>query len=392
MQGADSYNEALFSTVKLDEFVSANHPLRPIRTWMNEALAKMDARFSAMYEADVKEGRPSIAPEKLMRAMLLQVLYSIRSERQLVEQISYNLLVRGPGHRRPSVESLRVQQKPRPADRVRRGHRIVQRHGRDGSHEGAVSGEHFSVDGTLIQAWASHKSVRRKDGSDDGRPPENWHGAKRGNATHASAIDPDSRLYRKSNAAPAQLSYLGHVLTDNRHGLVVNVRASTADGYAERDVAATMLGDVARADRRVTVGADKGYDARLRQGLPGNEGHTPCGAQHPAHRWQRHRRSHDPARRLRREPAPAQVHQTVLWLGQDHRPNPPGDGARPGEGEPVADPDHGGLQPHALALPGRIVFASGVRRVKAMEIAGQNAQQNRFPVAAGRSAWKLSTG
>ena len=128
--------------------------------------------------------------------------------------------------------------------------------------KGLLSGEHFSVDGTLTQAWSSHKSVRRKDGGDNDRPPENWHGHKRSNTTHASATDPESRPYRKSSEAPAQLSYLGHVLTDNRHGLVVNVRASTADGFAERDVAATMLGDVARADGRVTVGADKGYDTR----------------------------------------------------------------------------------------------------------------------------------
>lgn len=128
--------------------------------------------------------------------------------------------------------------------------------------EGLLSGEHFSVDGTLIQAWASHKSVRRKDGSDDDRPPDNWHGEKRRNATHASVTDSESRLYRKSSVAPAQLSYLGHVLTDNRHGLVVNVRASTADGYAEREVAATMLADVSRPGVRVTVGADKNYDTR----------------------------------------------------------------------------------------------------------------------------------
>ena len=128
--------------------------------------------------------------------------------------------------------------------------------------KGLLSGEHFSVDGTLIQAWASHKSVRRKDGSDDDRPPDNWHGEQRSNASHASVTDPDSKLYRKSSVAPAQLSYLGHVLTDNRHGPVVNVRASAADGYAERDVAATMLADVCKQDACVTVGADKNYDTR----------------------------------------------------------------------------------------------------------------------------------
>jgi hypothetical protein len=118
------------------------------------------------------------------------------------------------------------------------------------------------VDGTLIQAWASHKSMRRKDGSDDGRPPENWHGEKRSNDTHESKTDPESRLYRKSQAAPALPSYLGHVLTDNLHGLVVNVRASQSNGFAEREVAASMLSDVAAPGKRITVGADKAYDTR----------------------------------------------------------------------------------------------------------------------------------
>jgi hypothetical protein len=127
---------------------------------------------------------------------------------------------------------------------------------------GLLSGEHFSVDGTLIQAWASHKSMRRKDGSDDGRPPEDWHGEPRSNETHRSTTDPESRLYRKSQAAPALPSYLGHVLTDNRHGLVVNVQASTSDGTAERDIAAQMLADVAAPGKRVTVGADKAYDTK----------------------------------------------------------------------------------------------------------------------------------
>ena len=265
MRGADSYNEALFSTVKLEEFVPASHPLRPIRAWVNEALAKMDARFSAMVEADVKGGRPSIAPEKLMRAMLLQVLYSVRSERQLVEQISDNLLFRwfvGLSIE-DTVWNHAVFSKNR--DRLIEFDAVTELFNATvemAGGKGLLSGEHFSVDGTLIQAWASHKSVRSKDGSDDDRPPENWHGEKRSNDTHASITDPESRLYRKSSAAPALPSDLGHVLTDNRHGLVVNVRASAADGYAERDVAQRMLSDVAKPDVRITVGADKGYDTR----------------------------------------------------------------------------------------------------------------------------------
>ncbi|MBZ8139659.1 IS5/IS1182 family transposase [Rubrivivax gelatinosus] len=265
MRGADSYNEALFSTVRLEDFVPAKHPLRVIRTWVNDALAKMDGKFSAMYEADVRGGRPSIAPEKLMRAMLLQVLYSVRSERQLVEQIQYNLLFRwfvGLAiedavwhHSVFSKNRDRLIEHDAVTDLF--NETVEMAHKRD-----LLSGEHFSVDGTLIQAWASHKSMRRKDGSDDDRPPEDWRGEPRSNDTHESKSDPQSRLYRKSQAAPALPSYLGHVLTDNRHGLVVNVQASQADGTAERDVAAQMLTDVASPGKRVTVAADKAYDTK----------------------------------------------------------------------------------------------------------------------------------
>ena len=193
------------------------------------------------------------------------MLYRVLSERQLVEHLSYNLLFRrfvglsikdtvwnhsGFGKNRdPLIEHDAVTELLDATVEMAR-------------KKGLLSGEHFSVDGTLIQAWASHKSMRRKDGSDDGRPPEDWRGEKRSNDTHESKTDPDSRLYRKSNAAPALPSYLGHVMTDNLHGLVVNVQASQSDGYAEREVAATMLVDVAQAGKRITVGADKAYDTR----------------------------------------------------------------------------------------------------------------------------------
>jgi transposase len=264
MRGADAYNEALFTTVKLEDFVPQDHPLRPIRQWLNDTLASMDTKLTGMYEPDFKGGRPSIAPEKLMRAMLLQVLYSVRSERQLVEQINYNLLYRwfvGLSID-DAVWNHSVFSKNR--DRIIEHEVITEIFNATvqmAKDKGYLSGEHFSVDGTLIKAWAGHKSIRRKDGSDEGRPPENWHGEKRSNDTHESKTDPESRLYRKSNAAPAVPSYLGHILTDNRHGLVVNTKASQADGYAERDTAAQMLKDAA-GDKRVTVGADKAYDTK----------------------------------------------------------------------------------------------------------------------------------
>jgi transposase len=265
MRGSDGYNENLFSTVRLEDFVPADHPLRPIRAWVNEALVKLDERFSAMYEADVKGGRPSIAPEKLVRAMLLQVLYSVRSERQLVEQINYNLLFRwfvGLAIE-DAVWNHSVFSKNR--DHLIEHDIVIALFNTTvdmAQAKGLLSGEHFSVDGTLIKARASHKSVRRKDGSDDGRPPEVWRGERRGNETHESKTDPESRLYRKSNAAPALPSYLGHVVTDNRHGLVVNVQATQANGTAERDAALAMLRESVGHSRRITVGADKAYDVR----------------------------------------------------------------------------------------------------------------------------------
>lgn len=265
MRGADVYNESLFSTIRLEEFVPASHPLRPIRTWLNDALAAMDERFSAMYEADIKGGRPSIAPEKLVRAMLLQVLYSVRSERQLVEQINYNLLFRwfvGLSIE-DAVWNHSVFSKNR--DRLIEHDVMIDLFNRTVDHagkKGLLSGEHFSVDGTIIKAWASHKSLRRKDGSDDGRPPENWHGEKRSNETHASKSDPESQLYRKSDAAPALPSYLGHIVTDNRHGLVVNTQATQANGTAERSTAVQMLGETVTHSRQITVGADKAYDTK----------------------------------------------------------------------------------------------------------------------------------
>ena len=265
MRGSDGYNESLFSTVRLEDFVPANHPLRPIRTWMSEALAKMDERFSAMYEADVKGGRPSIAPEKLVRAMMLQVLYSVRSERQLVEQINYNLLFRwfvGLSID-DAVWNHSVFSKNR--DRMIDNDVVIALFNATvdmAQAKDLLSGEHFSVDGTQIKAWAGHKSMRRKDGSDDGRDPEDWRGERRSNETHESKTDPDSRFYRKSNVAPALPSFLGHVATDNRCGLVVNVQTTKATGVAERDAAAEMLGEIAVRKQHITVGADKAYDTK----------------------------------------------------------------------------------------------------------------------------------
>src|ERR1700735_4119997 len=272
MRGADTFTENLFTLRKLEDFVPADHPLRSIRKMANAALAKMDRLFAGMYEADIKGGRPSIAPEKLLRAMLLQVLYSVRSERQLMEQVQYTLRFRcfiglsmDDAVWVPTVFTKNRERLIKHDAVIEFFNEVV------GIAENKcwLSGEHFSVDGTLIQAWAGHKSFVPKASPDDedtpaDEPPapnDNWHGQKRSNQTPQSTTDEQARLFRKSKGTGAMLCYMGHVLTDNRHGLVVNAQVTLATGTAERDAAGQMLADAARvAPRAITVGADKNYD------------------------------------------------------------------------------------------------------------------------------------
>lgn len=380
----------LFTTIRLEEFVPADHPLRPIRQWLNEALSKMDANFSAMYEADIKGGRPSIAPEKLMRAMLLQVLYSVRSERQLVEQIHYNMLFRwfvGLAID-DAVWNHSVFSKNR--DRLIEHDAVTTLFNATvqmADERGLLSGEHFSVDGTLIQAWAGHKSVRRKDGSDDDRPPEDWRGQRRSNATHESSTDPEAKLYKKSDSAPALLSYLGHVLGDNRHGLVVNAQASEANGTAERDIAAQMLDAASQAGRRISVGADKNYDTRGFVQACRQRNVTPHVAQNTRRvggsaidaRTTRHR-GYEISQIKRKI-----VEQPFAW-GKGDWPDPPSHAARTGQGRSALHPDHDRLQPHANAKLGAFAFAGSAMSVNkaAMSLArASNATQSarRKPVS-----------
>ena len=280
MRGADTFTESLFTMRHLDDFVPANHPLRPIKQMVNAALLKMDALLGRMYAADIKGGRPSIAPEKLIRAMLLQVFYSVRSERQLMEQTQYNLLFRWfiGLSMDDSVWVASVFSKNR--ERLIEHDAVIELFNlivQQADEQQLLSGEHFSVDGSLIQAWAGHKSFVRKDRPDadgsDGedksddahREADNFKGQKRSNETHASTTDADARLYRKGKTA-SELRFMGHTLTDNRHGLIVNARVTQADGYAEREVAKAMINDARQAhedhDASITLGADKGYDAK----------------------------------------------------------------------------------------------------------------------------------
>ena len=265
MRGTDEHTEGLFSYVSCEARVPADHPLRPIRAIVDEALEVLSADFEAMY---APVGRPSVPPEKLLRALLLQAFYSIRSERQLMEQLDYNLLLCwfvGLSMDAP-LWDVTVFTKNRErlleADVAAKFMAVVLHHAR---MKKLLSDEHFSVDGTLIEAWASLKSFRPKDGSGPpagpGRNAErNFHGEKRSNETHASTTDPDSRLYRKGNGQAAKLCYMGHALMENRNCLIVATRVTHATGTAERAAALAMLDERGQCRRRITVGADKAYD------------------------------------------------------------------------------------------------------------------------------------
>jgi transposase len=264
MRGEDRTTAQLFSYVDLESRVRRDHPLRVIRDLVNRALGALSSEFDRLYSA---VGRPGIAPERLLRSLLLQGFYSVRSERQLMERLEFDLLFRwfvGLGVDDP-VWDATVFSKNR--DRLLDGE-VAQRFLAEllALPEVArlLSSEHFSVDGTLLEAWASFKSFRRKDGGDN--PPDagrngerDFKGEKRSNETHASTTDPDARLYRKGDGQPAALCYIAHALMENRNGLLVGGVATRATGDAEPFAAIELL-QAATDGRRVTVGADKAYD------------------------------------------------------------------------------------------------------------------------------------
>lgn len=259
MRGDDRQPRAMFSYVSAEERVPPDHPLRAIRAFVDEILREMTREFDALY---ARHGRPSIPPKRLLRAQLLQLFYSIRSERLLMEQLDYNILFRwfvGLELDEPVwVPTVFTKNRDRLLQHAVAHsffHRVVAR------ATDLMSDEHFTVDGTLLEAWASQKSFQRKDGDTDG-DGRDFRGEDRKNDTHASKTDPDARLYRKSNNAEARLAYLGHVLMENRHGLIVDAQATVADGFAARAAATTMLSTHWRCapPRPRTVGADKAYD------------------------------------------------------------------------------------------------------------------------------------
>jgi transposase len=265
MRGADARTDQLFSYLSCEARVPKDHPLRAIRPIVDEALTALSAEFENLY---APIGRPSIAPEKLLRALLLQAFYSVRSERQLIEQLDYNLLFRwfvGLSMDAP-IWDVTVFTKNR--DRLIEGEiaaKFIAAVLSRADVKTLLSDDHFSVDGTLIEAWASMKSFRPKDGG--GSPPgpgrngeRDFHGEKRSNETHASTTDPEARLIRKGRGQGAKLAYMGHVLMENRSGLAVDARLTQATGTAERETALDMVDDVP-GSHRITLGADKAYDA-----------------------------------------------------------------------------------------------------------------------------------
>lgn len=328
MHGFEQPSDALFAYPSPETFVPKEHPLRPIRQMVDTALESLSPEFGRMYS---HTGRPSIPPEQLLKAMLLQVLYSIPSNVKLVEQIHFGLHFRwflGLGldeqvwdHFSFSKNQERLIQADIAAKFLAEVLDLARK-------KKLLSKDHFSVDGTLIQAWASIKSFKPKD--DEQEPPagknptRNFRGEKLVNETHASTTDSEAKLYRKSSTHEARLSFAAHVLTENRNGLVMVSKVTEADGYAERDAAKAMLGEVANKKRRITVAADKNYDTKgFVEAARELKVTPPRGSEHRTQRRFSHRRPHHPAQRLCSQSEVPQTDRGGIRLAQDHRTIPP---------------------------------------------------------------------
>ena len=257
----------MLSTLSTEELIPAEHPIRKIRVVVDAVLADLDVVFDAMYASS---GRTSVPPEALLKATVLMAMYSIRSERAFCERLNYDLLFKW-------FLDMRIDQPAfDPTTFTKNRKRLLEHEVADEFFSAVVgqaklrryvSSDHFSVDGTLLKAWASHKSFKPKDGPPSQPPPgrnteEDWKGEKRSNITHASTTDPESRLYRKSLNTAAMLCFSGHLLMENRNALIVDAELGFADGYAERSTALAMLAKLPRTRRRRTVAGDKGYDTK----------------------------------------------------------------------------------------------------------------------------------
>jgi transposase len=266
MRGEPERQSPMFTTVSIEDLIPADHPIRRIRAFVDEVLAGLDAEFESMYS---HTGRPSVPPEQLLKATILMALYSIRSERAFCERLNYDLLFKWfldlPIEAAAFDATTFTKNRQRLLD-----NEIADRFFQAVVHKARlrryVSSEHFSVDGTLLEAWASHKSFKPKDGTGNGPggPGRNaevdFHGKTRSNATHASTTDPEALLAKKSHGSAAKLCYAGHALMENRSALLVDMELTQATGYAERDGAIVMLDRLPKTKRRRTLAADKGYD------------------------------------------------------------------------------------------------------------------------------------
>ena len=267
MRGEDQQQNHIFSYLSPEMRVRKDHPLRAIREMVDEVLSRMSRRFDTMY---AKVGRPSIAPEKLLRAQLLQMLYSIRSERLLMEEMDYNLLFRWFVGLNADDEVWDPTVFTKNRDRLLEADiakEFLAQVVAQAQAQGLTSDEHFTVDGTLLEAWASVKSFQPKEGKpspppdDPGNPTVNFRGEKRSNQTHESKTDPEAQLARKGDGKESKLSYCGNLLMENRNGLIVSAEVFTANGTAERDAALMMLEQIP-GGKQVTVAGDKGFDTR----------------------------------------------------------------------------------------------------------------------------------
>lgn len=289
MRGSPDPQLAMLTSLSTEELIPPDHPIRRIRTVVDSVLADLDGLFDGMYAAG---GRSSVPPEALLKATVLMALYSIRSERAFCERLNYDLLFKW-------FLDMRIDQAAFDASTFSKNRRrLLDNEVADEFFAAVVrqaklrrytSSEHFSVDGTLLEAWASHKSFKPKDGPPTDPPAgrnaeSDFHGQKRSNQTHVSTTDPESRLYRKSAGAPAKLCFMGHALMEHRNALIVDMELTHADGYAERDAAIDMLDRLPARTGRRTVAADKAYDTRDFIARTRQRGFTPHVAQNTTNR------------------------------------------------------------------------------------------------------------
>ena len=368
VRGKPERQLAMLTSLSTEDLIPSDHPIRRIRKVVDEVLAEMDGEFEAMYS---RIGRPSVPPEQLLKATILMALYSMRSERAFCERLNYDLLFKW-------FLDLPIDAKAfDPTTFTKNRDRLLEAEIADRFFAAVVrqaklrrycSSDHFSVDGTLLEAWASHKSFKPKDDSDGpgGRraaTPRSTSGASpAATQTHASTTDPEALLARKSDSTAARLCYTGHLLMENRNALIVDIELTQADGYAERATALEMLGRLPDRARRRTVAADKGYDTAGFVADCRDLGVTPHVAQQHDQAAQRHRRAHHPPPRTPRQSTDPAPDRRTVRLDQDHRRRPQAPLQRPTTEPSLVPPRRRHLQPppnHRPRRPNRI--ASGGR-------------------------------